>query len=247
MIAGMGVSLLLSGCAGSPGGTSPDGATTAGDLECSGTSIRAEAYAEAESAGAAIGVAAEAIASAVDDAGDSVVLEEPGAWLVVGASAEKVTLLRPLPEPSDVRGNGVLDDHELRVLAPLGGEPWMLVRAGSCALSRDPSPLAPADVALDPDSAPAASDSALSLLVTERACSSGRDAEGRVRLVDLEQTAEAVTVWVAVEPEEGAAGCPSNPPTPFTVDLDEPLGDRLILDGSLAASRPILPHAQVND
>ena len=33
--------------------------------------------------------------------------------------------------------------------------------------------------------------------------------------------------------------CPSNPPTPFTVDLDEPLGDRLLLDASTLPPRPI--------
>lgn len=242
-----GVALILTGCAGPPDGGRPSGGAATGDLECSGTTIGVEAYADAEPASDATGVAAEAIASAVDDAGVEVAFDDPGAWLVVEASSAGVTLLRPYAEPSDVRGIGVLDDHELRVIAPLGDEPWMLGRAASCALSRDPDPLAPADVALDETDPPSPDDESVSLLVTERACNGGRDAAGRVRLVHLAETDEAVTVWAAVEPEEGDASCPSNPPTPFTVDLAEPLGDREILDGSLATPRPIQPYGEAAD
>jgi hypothetical protein len=68
-------------------------------------------------------------------------------------------------------------------------------------------------------------------LVTERECASGRSSEGRVVGPEIAATADAVVVSFAVRPLGGAQECPGNPATPVEVRLDEPLGERRLLDG----------------
>lgn len=81
----------------------------------------------------------------------------------------------------------------------------------------------------DPEIGP--STTQFTALVTERACASGRSAEGRVIGPVIEYTANAVIVTFQVQGLDGAQACPSNPSTPVQVTLDEPLGDRQLLDG----------------
>ncbi len=38
-------------------------------------------------------------------------------------------------------------------------------------------------------------------------------------------------ITIEVIPRAGPNACPGNPDTPYTVELDEPLGDRQLLDG----------------
>ncbi|MBA2632099.1 MAG: hypothetical protein H0U86_03690 [Chloroflexi bacterium] len=69
-------------------------------------------------------------------------------------------------------------------------------------------------------------------MVTETVCASGRSSEGRIIGPDIAYTDEAVTITFAVRPLGGGAqDCPGNPSTPVMVRLDEPLGDRALLDG----------------
>jgi hypothetical protein len=68
-------------------------------------------------------------------------------------------------------------------------------------------------------------------LVTERACASGRSAEGRIIGPDITYTAQSAIITFQVLGLDGAQECPSNPATPVQVTLDEPLGDRQLLDG----------------
>lgn len=75
------------------------------------------------------------------------------------------------------------------------------------------------------------------LLVTETVCNSGDDARGRVRILDIVPADETVTVLLGVVPRPGGHECPSNPETPFILELPEPLGDRLLLDGSSVPAR----------
>lgn len=72
----------------------------------------------------------------------------------------------------------------------------------------------------------------ISVLVTEMACNSGQDARGRIRQPLVLTDAESVTVVMTVRPRGGGQECPSNPETPFLLELPEPLGDRALLDGS---------------
>lgn len=69
------------------------------------------------------------------------------------------------------------------------------------------------------------------LLVNERACASGEPANDRIPEPDIDYGTDTVTVTIRVIPRPGGQDCPSNPDTPYTLILDEPLGDRDLLDG----------------
>lgn len=184
-------------------------------------------------------------AGAVDDLGEPAFDPEQG-WLVVHQSEDRVDLVRELAEPVD-NGGGDVRTHESLSLERIGGASnvpdgtWLLTSAGPCAqrLIGDIDMAADATLARQP--VPEAR--ALELLVQERECASGRDAEGRIQ-VDVEETAEQVLLRIAVRPLGGAQNCPSNPATPFTVELSEPLGDREVVDGSLVPPRPLTVTAR---
>jgi hypothetical protein len=93
----------------------------------------------------------------------------------------------------------------------------------------DDAEVAPWEPAPDADLTPAAT--SIEVLVNERACASGTSAEGRIAPPTVEYGPDTVTITLAVIPVTGGADCPGNPDTPFTVELDEPLGDRTLLDG----------------
>lgn len=69
-------------------------------------------------------------------------------------------------------------------------------------------------------------------LVTERACASGQSSEGRIvgpRIEYVDHT--SVVVTFEVRPLPGGQECPGNPATIVEVELEEPLGNRRLLDG----------------
>lgn len=100
--------------------------------------------------------------------------------------------------------------------------------------------------ALDPDVELTPETTELPLLVGEVACASGRAAEGRID-VDVEYGDEQLVVTAWVRPLPGAQNCPGNPPTPFLLQLDEPLGDRELVNGAEdeIARRPLDAVADV--
>jgi hypothetical protein len=100
----------------------------------------------------------------------------------------------------------------------------------------DDAEVAPWEPAPGADLTPAAT--RIEVLVNERACSGGTSAEGRIAPPTIEYGPETVAITLAVIPVTGDAPCPSNPDTPFTVELDEPLGDRTLLDGGTSPPSP---------
>lgn len=170
---------------------------------------------------------------------------DPAEWIVVEDGAERVALLRELDDPEDL-GAGDVRTHEMLVVELTDAtdvDPvptWFLTAAQTCALRADLDGLGTATLTLDPDHPRAPDAREVHLLVTEMACNNGEDAEGRVRLSALAVRDDAVAVTVGVEPRTGEANCPSNPPTPFVVELDEPLGDRVVLDASVHPAREVV-------
>lgn len=241
--------LVLAGCSGAPvpSSTAAPESTAAADsaspadsvaYECNGRFVDPETHNADVRADQLPAEDAAGIAAGAADMGDDALLADPSAWIIAARSGSSVTLLRPLEAEGDY--DVVVFDEMDEV--PATGEPgWMLTSSASCTLALDPAPLTSAQVTLDPAAATDADSTQLALFVTERECNSGRDAEGRIELVSLQETADAVIVRVAVSPhtEDAAHTCQSNPPTPFTVELDEPLGDREVLDGSLVVPQPI--------
>jgi hypothetical protein len=83
---------------------------------------------------------------------------------------------------------------------------------------------------------PAPGDRTLDLMVQEVACASGQPAEGRIGPI-VKYEADKITVTITVKNAEGFQSCPGNPDTPFTLMLDEAVGDRVIYDGRTSPPR----------
>ena len=71
------------------------------------------------------------------------------------------------------------------------------------------------------------------VLATERACASGKPMGDRLQPPAVTYTDAAVVVLLTALPQAGGQDCPGNPSTPVTIELDEPLGNRRLLDGSV--------------
>lgn len=128
----------------------------------------------------------------------------------------------------------VLRDRALLVFATIEQRlGWELTGFGDCQLTPQLPPGAgPASFRVAPGSDMTERVTELDVLVTELACSSGRDARGRILTPVILPGDEAITIILAVLGREGPQECPGNPETPFTIELPEPLGGRMLLDGS---------------
>ncbi|MBT2229824.1 hypothetical protein [Nonomuraea sp. NEAU-A123] len=166
-------------------------------------------------------------------------LDDLSAWRIVEESDTRVALIRALDAPHR-QEQGRVFTHEFLAVERFGtpgqdGRPGWHMRASShCDLRKDLGGLRVADVTLDPVVPPGRDARKIRVLVTERGCASGQRADGRVRLIDIEPTATEIRLVIGVEPRSGnAQTCQGNPPTPFTVELDEPLGGRVLIDASV--------------
>lgn len=72
------------------------------------------------------------------------------------------------------------------------------------------------------------------VLVVEHACTGGRDIDGLIQEPYIEEAGDQVRVLYGVEPHNpsGPTTCESNPPARTTLELDEALGDRDLVDAS---------------
>lgn len=68
-------------------------------------------------------------------------------------------------------------------------------------------------------------------LVLERACASGGTAEGRILPPTIVYGPTEVTITIIVQRLAVDAQCPGHPPTPYVIELEEPLGERTLVDG----------------
>lgn len=231
--------VLVGGCAqaGAAGGPPVgDASRDGGRYLCQGTRVPASVLAD----GASADQLGEEAAAALEGAGVPDI--EPEQWRVLTETGTQVYLVRELPEPRD--SDGEQRTHELMGIEWVeqtedGGEGWQLWRNGDCALRYDLGDLGGAIVALDPDNLPDPDSSQVHLLVTEVACASGKPADGRVTLERLVEHEDRVELVVGVKAQPGGQTCPSNPPTPFTVQLDEPLGARTLADVAVYPEREL--------
>jgi hypothetical protein len=231
--------MLVSGCAqaGAAGG-SPVGDASVEESEylCQGTPVPASVLTD----GATADQLGEEAAAALDGAGVPDI--DPEQWRVLTETDTKVYLVRELPEPRD--SDGEQRTHEVLGIVWVdeteeGGEGWQFYRHGDCALRYDLGDLGGATVALDPDNPPDPDSSQVHLLVTEFACASGELADGRVALARLVEHEDRVEIVVGVEPPPGIQTCQSHSPTPFIVELDEPLGSRTLVDAAVYPEREL--------
>lgn len=220
--------VVLAGCAGSGAGSSDD-------YDCMGTPISAETLTDPRPATELDATGRAALA------GTDVPPIDPAEWTIVSTDPREVVLLRELAEPDD-HGAGDVRTHEHMVVTLVDAPStpaWRLSALGTCAITSTAPGAGSATVTLDPDAPPSPGSTTVALLVTEMECNSGEDADGRVELATLRETDTAVDVVLTIEPRDGPHDCQSNPPTPFTIELDEPLGDRRLLDASTLPPRPV--------
>jgi hypothetical protein len=182
----------------------------------------------------------DALAQARTYEGDALDLSADQGWYLATATDDIVGVMRDVAAVADPVSPGAPRDRELVVVRWQEGtnhlEPgWYVEQGGMCALTVDLGDLTVPTVELESPPDPLSRE--LHLLATEEKCNSGEDAEGRIEVVDLKETDERVSLVLGVRPREGAQTCPSNPTTPFTLTLAEPLGDREIVDGALVEPR----------
>jgi hypothetical protein len=103
--------------------------------------------------------------------------------------------------------------------------------------------LGPADLTLAEVPSPEAEQ--IGLDVDERACASGQPADGRVEIFKQATPDEQLMLVVGVRPLVGDQDCPDNPPPPVTIQLDEPLGDRDVVDASTLPPQPLEPSPTI--
>jgi hypothetical protein len=231
--------MLAGGCAqADAAGGSPvtDAGGEPAEYLCQGTPVPASVLTD----GATADQLGEEAAAALGGAGVPDI--DPEQWRVLTETDTKVYLVRELPEPRD--SDGEQRTHEVLGIEWVdeteeGGEGWQFYRHGDCALRYDLGDLNGAMVALDPDNPPDPDSSQVHLLVTEFACASGELADDRVILERLVEHEDRVEIVVGVEPPPGIQTCQSHPPTPFVVELDEPLGTRTLVDVAVYPEREL--------
>ncbi|MFP5309218.1 MAG: hypothetical protein ACLGIR_06520 [Actinomycetes bacterium] len=177
----------------------------------------------------------EDVLAAVDDLGEPVVDRTLG-WRVADRADTDVVLVRALdadePEAADGATHAALSLFRVDDDPGLPPGTW-LYRSGDACTPRLAVGNAGERAEVRLADTPSPGDTALRLLVMERACASGQAADGRVRVDELTLTDDAVRLRVSVVPEGGDQSCPGNPWTPHEVDLGEPLGDRVVVDANL--------------
>jgi hypothetical protein len=77
------------------------------------------------------------------------------------------------------------------------------------------------------------------ILVTEVQCSSGRDPQPYLGAPKVVEEGDRVLVSVTSEKVNGAANCIGNLPVPLTIELEEPIGDRELVDAGTWPPTPI--------
>lgn len=172
---------------------------------------------------------------------------DPAKWLIAQKSPDRVMLMSKLDVPKDDR-QGDIREYEYIVISTnsMASEPgkpvWALVESAACAPTLDLGELRAGAVTLDPSAPPTPESDRVALLVTEFDCNSGQNAEGRVEVVRLVETESTVEVVIGVRhPSPMFHTCQYSPATPFTVQLERPLGDRLVLNAAVVPDREILP------
>lgn len=104
----------------------------------------------------------------------------------------------------------------------------------NCELMLDPSMIDGNIVEwiLDPAAdAPTPESTSISILATEQACASGQEMGERFNDPQVAFTDDAVFLLLTARPPDGdSQECPGNPPRAVTIELNQPLGARALLD-----------------
>lgn len=168
-------------------------------------------------------------------AGDGVPALAADEWYAIAQSPEQVVLWSWVLH-GEHRTDGAVPagmsggvTHELMTITR-AGDSWALSDWETCVMTQLTPDHDIADVELDPAFPVTASSTELHFLVTETRCS-GDPLADRIDVVDLqEHPGEGVDVFLAVRPGTSEALCTERQTAPYTVALDEPIGDGFIRD-----------------
>lgn len=178
-----------------------------------------------------------ALSSATFDDGSPLEIEGASDWFVVQDTEEVVTILREITPDESPDPTTLPADHDKITVfwadAVNVAPGWIVGSTGPCALTHDLGQLTVPAVTFDPAQPRDLSSRELHLLVTEQTCNSGEDAEGRIEPVSVDEKSDRIALVLGVRPRAGDQNCPTNPATPYTVTLTEPLGDRLVVNAAL--------------
>lgn len=159
-------------------------------------------------------------------------------WTLLGRRGATVDLLIWL-KPSDEGANIATNSMVAVTYEQAADGAWSFRSSGGCDPQRlfdDGLNSAEWTLAGDP---PGPEATAVTILVSEYSCHDGTTAQ-RLTTPEVEYRDDAVVITTRVEPPEGDAfTCVGYPPTELTVELDEPLGDRRLLDGMWWPARDV--------
>lgn len=240
------VTLAVSGCAGSAADLEPSIVPTpfvASDVFlCQGLPISREALEARVPMSAIDEHGRTALSEAVWDDGSPVDVPSGEGWYVAVSTDDTVGVMRDIEVVTDPVSPGLAPDREVQTVTWVDDATnlapgWYGASTSRCALTVDLGDLTVPRVEFQAPPDPLSNE--LRLLVTEETCNGGDDAEGRIEVVSIAETDDHVSLVLGVRPRGGINACPSNPATPFTVTLSEPLGEREVVDASLASPRPL--------
>lgn len=192
-----------------------------------------------------------AVSGATHDDGSPLELGDPETWGVVAHSDTRIVLIRPKPVAS-AQSPGRYDvadeqDHERIVLTTELWPGWAVAAEGNCTLTVDLGELQVPYVWLDQDRLPEADSRELHLMVLDPSCGGDAEMRKRIEVVRLEETAVDVSLTLGMHPlPAGAYTCEGFPPTPYTLRLETPIGEREIIDGSRVIRRALLGAGQLD-
>lgn len=232
------LSFLLVGC-GSPSGTEttgqPEAVERSGEARCGAVRFDVAGY---EQLPAATTLDDQVLRVLSDEMGDPTAggpFKPADGWKVVTENSDTVEVLQQLDEAERAVSDGAT--HRVAMLQRSDGitgvadGTWLPDVMGTCQARRAEGYDTQPELALS--QTPSPQDTVLVLLVRERTCASGRDADGRIRVDQVAISEADVRLRLSVEPLRGEQDCRGSPPTPFELDLGEPLGDREVVDANL--------------
>jgi hypothetical protein len=164
-------------------------------------------------------------------------------WTIEQESDTHVVLTRERDRPWLPSGpDGVRQTHDKVAVEAVArqdgsGQVWQFYGGHLCDLQRDVRPLNAVHLTLDPDQpAPDPTSIELFLLAEEKLCAGIVPSQDRVQLLSVVETPTEVRVVAGIQPSEGG-DCAGNIPASIVIELDEPLGDRAVVDDTVHPSR----------
>jgi len=118
------------------------------------------------------------------------------------------------------------------------GDHWFAGGWGDCGLQPTLRP-GNAWVQLHEYRAESSEATAVQVSLSEQQCTSSRDPDPYLHQPVVEERSDAVVVYWTTTPFVGGADCAGNPVVTRTMELEEPLGTRQILDGSVYPPQPV--------